>query len=113
MLFRSVVGSEGDLVVVDTAFGRLRGPGHFASGADVLLAVRPERITVQSPGDGAVTAKLRDAVFQGSKVQLYFEAHDSDRLMVESADLPGGVPMPGTEMTLGWAIADTLVYPAP
>jgi putative spermidine/putrescine transport system ATP-binding protein len=108
-----VIGREGDLVVVDTAFGRLRGPGAFDSGADVLLAVRPERISVKASGDGAVTARLRDAVFQGSKVQLHFDSRDGDRLMVESADLPGGVPMPGTEMTLGWAIADTLVYPAP
>ena len=36
-----------------------------------------------------------------------------DQLMVETADLPHGVPAPGTEMTLGWAVADTLVYPAP
>jgi putative spermidine/putrescine transport system ATP-binding protein len=107
-----VIGRDGDLVVVDTAFGRLRGPGAFDSGTEVLLAVRPERIRVQSPGDGAVTARLRDALFQGSKVQLHFDSRDGDRLMVESADLPG-VPMPGTEMTLGWAIADTLVYPAP
>jgi len=108
-----VLGQEGDLVVVETAFGALRAVGHFAPGADVLLAVRPERIAVRPAGDFALAARLRDAVFQGSKVQLHFETRDGDRLMVETADLPGGVPLPGTEVKLGWAIADTLVYSAP
>jgi hypothetical protein len=33
--------------------------------------------------------------------------------MAETADLPHGLPSPGSEMKLGWAVADTLVYPAP
>ena len=109
----TVVGMQGDLVIVETSFGRLVAPGSFVSGAEVLLAVRPERIKVEPMGDFALTARLRDAVFQGSKVQLHFETEAKDRLMVETADLPNGVPAPGTEMKLGWAVADTLVYPAP
>ena len=108
----TVLGSEGDLVKVDTAFGPLLAPGSFVPGARVLLAVRPERIKVEAPGDYALTARLRDAVFQGSKVQLHFEAPEGDQLLVETSDLPGGVPMPGSEMKLGWAVADTLIYPA-
>ena len=69
----TVVGSQGDLVTVDTAFGRLVAPGSFIPDSRVLLAVRPERITVDAPGDYALKATLRDAVFQGSKVQLHFE----------------------------------------
>ncbi len=99
--------------VVDTAFGPLRAPGSFIPGASVMLAVRPERIRVDPPGDYALVARLRDAVFQGSKIQLHFETGNDDSLMVETVDLPGGVPAPGTEMKLGWAVADTLIYPAP
>ncbi|WP_425064728.1 ABC transporter ATP-binding protein [Reyranella sp.] len=109
----TVVGQDYDQVIVDTAFGPLRAPGSFVVGASVMLAVRPERITVNGPGDYALVARLRDAVFQGSKVQLHFEAHDGDHLMVETADLSDGLPAPGTEMRLGWAVADTLIYPAP
>jgi len=109
----TVVGSPGDLVTVDTAFGRLVAPGSFIPDSRVLLAVRPERITVDAPGNYALKATLRDAVFQGSKVQLHFEAREADQLLVETADLPQGVPAPGTEMKLGWAVADTLIYPAP
>ena len=108
----TVVGSHGDQVAVDTAFGRLLAPGSFVPGAKVLLAVRPERIKVDSAASYALTATLRDAVFQGAKVQLHFDAPDGDQLLVESSDLPSGVPMPGSEMRLGWAVADTLIYPA-
>jgi putative spermidine/putrescine transport system ATP-binding protein len=100
------------MVTVETAFGPLRAFGSFAMGASVLLAVRPERIKVTTAGDYALLARLRDAVFQGSKVQLHFETEGSDQLMVETADLAGGVPAPGTEMKLGWAVSDTLIYPA-
>jgi putative spermidine/putrescine transport system ATP-binding protein len=109
----TVVGSQGELVTVDTAFGRLVAPGRFIPDSRVLLAVRPERITVDAPGNYALKATLRDAVFQGSKVQLHFETREADQLLVETADLPQGVPAPGTEMKLGWAVADTLIYPAP
>ncbi|HTR86024.1 MAG TPA: ABC transporter ATP-binding protein [Reyranella sp.] len=108
-----VIGTEGGLATVETAFGRLVAPGSFVAGAPVLLAVRPERIKVDPPGGYAFTARLRDAVFQGSKVQLHFETTEPDQLMVETTDLPDGVPAPGSEMKLGWAVADTLLYPAP
>ena len=108
-----VVGTQNNIVTVETSFGRLMAPGSFVSGAPVMLAVRPERIAVDKPGDFAVTAKLRDAVFQGAKVQLHFETTGGDQLMAETADLPHGLPASGSEMKLGWAVADTLIYPAP
>ena len=108
-----VIGTQDNLVTVDTSYGRLTAPGSFVGGAAVMLAIRPERITVDRPGDFAVTARLRDAVFQGAKVQLHFETTGGDQLMAETADLPQGLPAPGTEMRLGWAVADTLIYPAP
>ena len=107
-----VVASDAGTVTVETAFGQLRGPGRFVTGAPVVLAVRPERIRVNPPGDYAVSVRLRDAVFQGSKVQLHFDAQDGDQVMVETADLPDGLPSPGSEIRLGWAVADTLIYPA-
>jgi putative spermidine/putrescine transport system ATP-binding protein len=108
-----VAGSTGDGIEVDTAFGRLRAPGRYVTGAEVLLAVRPERIRIGSAGENAVEAPLRDAVFQGSKIQLHFAAAEGEQLMVETSDLPGGVPAPGSALTLGWSVTDTLVYPAP
>jgi len=107
-----VLGTEQGLVAVQTAYGVLRAPGDFVAGAPVMLAVRPERIKVNPPYDFALSAKLRDTVFQGAKVQLHFQARNGDSLMVETSDLPDGLPPPNTEMKLGWAVADTLIYPA-
>src|SRR5438270_11362197 len=59
----TVVASETGHVAVETAFGRLLAPGSFVAGTAVLLAVRPERITVEPAGDYALVARLRDAVF--------------------------------------------------
>jgi hypothetical protein len=33
--------------------------------------------------------------------------------MVETADLADGLPPPGARVPLSWAVADTLIYPAP
>jgi ABC-type Fe3+/spermidine/putrescine transport system ATPase subunit len=101
------------VIAVDTSVGRLFGRGSFVAGSDVVIAVRPERIAVNQPGDNLVRAELRDAVFQGSKVQLHFASAEADRLLVETADLPGGLPAPGTAMQLAWSRNDTLIYPTP
>jgi putative spermidine/putrescine transport system ATP-binding protein len=107
-----VVGRAADgMISVDTAAGRLVGLGSFVPGSDVVVAVRPERIAINQPGDNQVCAELRDAVFQGSKVQLHFASREADRLLVETADLPGGLPAPGTAMQLAWSRGDTLIYP--
>ena len=109
-----VVGpADGGVIAVDTSVGRLLGRGSFVAGSDVVVAVRPERIAVNQPGDNLVCAELRDAVFQGSKVQLHFASAEADRLLVETADLPGGLPTPGTAMQLAWSRNDTLIYPTP
>ncbi len=108
-----VIGPAGDgLIAVETSVGKVMGRGSFVAGAEVLMAMRPERVHVGRPGDNSINATLRDAVFQGSKVQLHFAATEGDHLLVETADLASGVPAPGTAMQLGWAAADTLVYPA-
>ncbi|MCW5749200.1 MAG: ABC transporter ATP-binding protein [Alphaproteobacteria bacterium] len=108
-----VVGDAGPQTVsVETAAGRIVGRGSFMAGSDVLVAMRPERIQVGSGSDNRISAALRDAVFQGSKIQLHFAAAEGDQLLVETADLASGLPAAGTTLQLGWSAADTLVYPA-
>ena len=111
---RGTVASSSDgIVAVDTPIGRLRGAGSFVTGADVLVAMRPERIKVDGSGENIATATVRDVVFQGSKIHLHFEAKEGDQLLVETADLTHGVPTRGSKVALGWTVAETLIYPAP
>jgi putative spermidine/putrescine transport system ATP-binding protein len=106
-----VTESSAGEVAVQTQAGLLRAPGSFMPGSPVVVGVRPERIGF-GPGGNVLAARLRDVVFQGAHVHLHFDAPSGARLLVEAPFVPAGVA-PGAEMTLGWEIADTLVYPEP
>jgi len=108
-----VVASAGGTVTVDTPLGLVRGPGSHPAGAEVLVALRPERIKVGGEGENRVSGTVRDAVFQGSKIHLHFEVREGEQLLVETADLSHGVPTAGTSVELGWSVADTLIYRVP
>ena len=107
-----VASAAGASLAIDTALGRVQARGNFATGAKVLVGVRPERIRVD--GAGANVAKLRviDLAFLGSKLIIHFAAQGEDRVMVEAN--PGGFALPaiGDELPLAWSAEDTLVYPA-
>ena len=104
---------QGEDIVVQTPLGPIRAPGRFARGADVLVGVRPERIKLGTAGESnTLRAPLRDIVFQGSKVQMHFDAPDDDRLLAEASELPSGNIAPGSLVDFSWPISDTLVYPA-
>ena len=100
-------------VAVQTAFGLLRGPGRFMPGSAVLVGVRPERIGFGPAGEGrnAIRARLRDVVFQGSRIQAHFQSTAHEPVVVDSvAGVPDGA-VPGAELDMSWPVADTLVLP--
>ena len=101
------------ILAVETPLGSLRAPGNYVPGSPVLVAVRPERVTVGEPSADAqanrVTAALTDVVFQGSKVHLHFAAGDMS-LLVEANRIPPGLA-PGATATLSWSVADTMLFP--
>ena len=112
-LFGKVTAASADgHVVADTCVGPVRGQGRCAVGADVLIGIRPERMRLGSGGDNAVQAVLRDVVFQGSKLQMHFEAPAGEQIMVETAEAPDIDLAPGARLDLSWRSADTLVYAA-
>ncbi|MCU4180313.1 ABC transporter ATP-binding protein [Bosea sp. BH3] len=108
----TVVSEDQGTVAVETPAGTVRAPGNFIPGSKVLVGVRPERIMLGGSGENVIQAKLTDAVFQGARVQLHFEAPEGGRLMVEAHEAPAGLA-PGSTLSLGWREADTLLYPAP
>ena len=100
------------MIAVDTSVGRLFGRGSFVAGSDVVVACGPSALPSTSPATTWCAPSCATSVFQGSKVQLHFASAEADRLLVETADLPGGLPAPGTAMQLAWSRGDTLIYPA-
>ena len=104
---------SGGVVAITTPLGRLHARGSFRVGAPVLLAERPERIQVgPAMADGAgnaVSATLKEIVFQGSRVHLQFTGAQDQALLVEASQLPRDLSV-GSAATLSWPMEDTLVF---
>jgi putative spermidine/putrescine transport system ATP-binding protein len=109
--------SGAGVVGVETALGHVRSPGAFLSGSKVVVAVRPEMITL---GEGppseynSLRAVLADVVYLGSKTQLLLRgAAPADTLLVEISRPLQGAYVPGAEVAIRWRIEDTMIFPAP
>ena len=87
----SAVAHDG--VMVETPAGVVRACGNFAVGTSVLVAVRPEKLTLSPAATdqhaNALTFTLRDRIFLGSKLLLHFDAADGDRAVAEVLPLSG------------------------
>lgn len=107
-----VIACSGGEIVVATAFGPVRARANFLPGSPVLVAVRPERIAINGPGENRISAPLADAVFKGARVQLHFAAGEGAEVQAEVPEMPAGAA-PGTRLDLAFAVEDTLAYPLP
>jgi putative spermidine/putrescine transport system ATP-binding protein len=100
-------------VTVDTPFGPLKARGRFELGSAVMVAVRPERISIGgSGGENRIAPFISEIVFQGARAQIHFRSEDGLPVLIEmSGALPGGLE-PGSAVPLSFATVDTMVYPA-
>ncbi|MFZ4409038.1 MAG: ABC transporter ATP-binding protein [Paracraurococcus sp.] len=106
-----VTAAAAGQVVVETALGAVRAPGHFAAGSAVVVAVRPEAVTLGA-AENTLEARVREISFLGSRTQLHLDLPaEGDRGMVELPRLPEGIG-PGGAVTLGFRAADAMVFPA-
>ena len=106
------LGTEQGMVEVETAFGRLRAPGNFVKarpccwrcGPSASRSSGPRTTRSRPPARRGVPGLQGPALFRGAR-----------RRPAHGRDVPTcrRLPAPGSEMTLGWAVADTLLYPAP
>ncbi len=108
-----VLGMEAGLVLVQTALGVVRAPGSFATGSPVVVATRPEAVTLDAlPGMNRIAARIREISFLGSRTQLHLDlADEADRGIAELSRVPEGIG-PGAQVSLGFAVTDTMLYPA-
>lgn len=103
--------TRGDISLVETAFGTVGAKSSYLKGSPVVLGIRPERIALDARHENRMRARLADAIFQGAKAQLHFDAANGDRVLVEALDVPAGLTR-GDEIDLSFPIEDTLIYPA-
>ncbi len=85
-----MVGLEGELVIVDTALGRLHGRASVPTesgrrGAEVQVSVRPEcwRLARQEPARNAVRGRLADTSYQGEVAVHRFVSGESEIRLLE------------------------------
>jgi len=102
-------------VTVETRLGPVRAPGAFAPGSRVVVAVRPEAVTLTGAppgGHNALAAQVSEVSFLGSRTQLHLDLPaGEDRGVVELPRLPAGIG-PGSAVALAFPVADTMVFPA-
>jgi putative spermidine/putrescine transport system ATP-binding protein len=131
-----VQSATGDALVVMTDYGTVTAPAPavpgMAVGAQVLVGVRPEMISVASesvqaapvPPHGAgndpaavnrLSMQVGETVYRGTNRLVYFD--DARQPLATGpliAELPAhasAAPRPGERMSLSWAVRDTLVFP--
>ena len=112
-----VTAAEAGTLAVDTALGQVRVAGSFAPGSHVVVAVRPEAISLGVSDAGStnrLSARVREISFLGSRTQLHLDLPDEsgDRGMVELPRLPESVGT-GSSVALAFREDDTMVFPSP
>jgi putative spermidine/putrescine transport system ATP-binding protein len=112
----TVRGQSGGIIEVETALGVVLVRGSFRAGSPVVVAVRPEVVTLGEGQAGEFNnarAVLSDLVYLGSKTQFLLHDGQGGDIIVEMSRPPQGVTIPGTEIAIRWRIDDTMVFPAP
>jgi putative spermidine/putrescine transport system ATP-binding protein len=116
VLHGDVVQENAATVLVRTTYGVVEAPGRLMRGSPVMVAVRPERVSLGPPADGdwtGVTLPLAARTFLGSRCLLHGAVQGDDRATVELPADVAGDAAPGSSVGISWRVADTLLYPAP
>ena len=85
-----------------------------ATGADVLLSIRPENIRIDDPDlPWRVEGRVVEVVYAGAAHRYTIEA-GTTRLLVAASARPGAAPLPpGTAVGLGWRAEDAVLLDRP
>jgi putative spermidine/putrescine transport system ATP-binding protein len=109
-----VAAAQDDRVVVDTAIGRLTADGRFVVGARVIVATRPEHLSLgAAPDDNSASGRVRSIVFHGARSLVEVEAGAATILLAELPNEVSARLTVGEPVTLGWPVAETFAFPVP
>ena len=113
----TVVGSDGDICVVDTEGGTVHAFDVQGNppGDEVLLAIRPERVGVAAEtGQYAneLEADVVDVVFIGDHLRVRLKVGERDDFIAKIPNIVGhGRVLPGDTVRIGWATLDCRALP--
>jgi len=86
-----------------------RGGDALAPGAAAIVMVRPERLAIGA--DGALPARVAEALFQGDHIRLRLALPGGAEL-VAKAPVGSEIPSPGAEVRVGWAADEARAFRA-
>lgn len=112
----TVKGVANGATCVETPYGSLRTEAKYIPDMEVLIAIRPERITILEDGTpptpNEIVATVRDRVYLGGQVLLSFATEEPDRLMVIAPEqMTAGVEA-GRRLRLALPSDNIIVLPA-
>jgi len=112
----TVKGAANGGTYVETKYGSLRTEAKYMAGVKVLIAIRPERISILEdgtpPAPNEVIATVRDRVYLGGQVLLSFVTEEPDLLMVIASEQSTVGVETGRRLRLVLASEDIIVLPA-
>jgi spermidine/putrescine ABC transporter ATP-binding subunit len=100
-----VTGRQDGLAFVDVKGAQVAVKnGDAAIGAQVRIAVRPERMRLGAPGEYAQGGTVRDIVYRGATTHYYLETASGPVQVYRQNDAPGvGAWGPGQQVSCAWA----------
>jgi putative spermidine/putrescine transport system ATP-binding protein len=112
----TVKGAANGGAYVETKYGSLLTEANYMVGVEVLIAIRPERISILEdgtpPAPNEIIATVRDRVYLGGQVLLSFATEEPDLLMVIASEQSTAGVETGRRMRLALASEDIIVLPA-
>jgi len=112
-----IISVEGARCRVRTSAGSLlnaRLVGSGACGDAVTVVVRPERVTLGAPRDGAnkVDARVQDVIYHGDHLRIHLVLADGGMLIAKADQLPAAGPSQGAGVTASWLPDDCRAFAA-
>ncbi|MGE0211705.1 MAG: ABC transporter ATP-binding protein [Parvibaculaceae bacterium] len=105
--FLAVTRADGSLRL---AGATLRAAGARLAGEGPQVAIRPERIHLDGPGENRVAGRVEDVSYEGAVVTYEVVLPDGQRVLLRAANLGEAERRRiGEGVTLTWRAADTLV----
>jgi spermidine/putrescine ABC transporter ATP-binding subunit len=117
-LLRACVGRSEKGIAIEGGAWRMPAPDvavTWNEGHRVLLAVRPEKISVAPAAAGLADqhcrATVREVIYLGVEHRLIVELTDGEIVRVRSRDVNERLFRPGAKVDLSWDPADSVVLP--
>ncbi|GAB4524279.1 MAG: ABC transporter ATP-binding protein [Roseibium sp.] len=107
--------ADGELSIA-VGKAEILAPGHFRKGSPVMVALRPEDVSIHSMDSApdqknAVPVTLRDRIYVGARTQAHFTSKGGENLAIDLSPDLAGTLLPGATYAAVWEPSKTMIFP--